>query len=30
MGYRVNEVLPDYYAPGDDKVIYAKSLKPGA
>jgi ribosomal protein S18 acetylase RimI-like enzyme len=27
MGYRVHEVLPDYYAPGDDKVIYAKSLK---
>ena len=30
MGYRVHKVLPAYYAPGDDKVIYAKSLKPGA
>jgi D-alanine-D-alanine ligase len=26
MGYRVHEVVPDFYAAGDDKVIYRKSL----
>lgn len=26
MGYRVHEVVPDFYAAGDDKVVYRKSL----
>jgi ribosomal protein S18 acetylase RimI-like enzyme len=24
LGYRLGALLPDYYAPGDDKVIYVK------
>ena len=27
-GYRVAAVIPDFYAPGDDQVIYVKSLSP--
>ncbi len=26
MGYRVHEVFTDFYAPGDDKVVYRKIL----
>ncbi len=26
MGYRIHEVLPDFYAVGDNKVIYRKGL----
>lgn len=26
MGYRVHEVVPNFYAAGDDKVIYRKSF----
>ncbi len=26
MGYRVHEVLPDFYSPGDDKVVYTRPL----
>ena len=25
-GYRVGGVIPDFYAPGDDQVVYVKSL----
>lgn len=28
MGYRIHEVVSDFYAPGDDKVVYRKSLTP--
>lgn len=28
MGYKVHEVVPGFYAPGDDKVIYRKPLDP--
>jgi ribosomal protein S18 acetylase RimI-like enzyme len=28
-GYRQVAVLPDYYAPGDDMVVYCKRLSPG-
>ena len=24
MGYRTHELVPDFYAPGDDKVVYRK------
>lgn len=27
-GYEVVAVLPDFYAPGDDKVVYRKVLRP--
>lgn len=27
MGYRVEARLEDFYAPGDDKIIFAKTLK---
>ncbi len=26
MGYQVHEVITDFYAPGDDKVVYRKAL----
>lgn len=29
MGYRIHEVVHDFYAPGDDKVVYRRSLVPG-
>ncbi|HXE57799.1 MAG TPA: GNAT family N-acetyltransferase [Gemmatimonadales bacterium] len=29
-GYRVAAVIPDFYAPGDDQVIYVKRLGRGA
>ena len=28
-GYRAAAVIPDFYAPGDDQVVYVKSLSPG-
>lgn len=28
-GYEVVATLPDFYAPGDDKVVYRKVLRPG-
>jgi hypothetical protein len=27
-GYTVTATLPDFYSPGDDKVIYSKPIKP--
>ena len=27
MGYQVDDVVTDFYAPGDDKVIYRKALQ---
>ena len=30
MGYHVHEVVPDFYAPEDDKVIYRKHLQAGS
>jgi ribosomal protein S18 acetylase RimI-like enzyme len=27
-GYRVAAVIPDFYAPGDDQVIYVKTMAP--
>ena len=29
-GYKTAAVLKDYYSPGDDKIIYVKTLAPGA
>jgi acetoin utilization deacetylase AcuC-like enzyme/GNAT superfamily N-acetyltransferase len=29
-GYRVEAILPDFYSPGDDKLIYCKVLSQGA
>jgi ribosomal protein S18 acetylase RimI-like enzyme len=29
MGYHVHEIVPDFYTPGDDKVVYRKKLLPG-
>lgn len=26
MGYRVREIIPDFYSPGDDKVVYHKAF----
>jgi hypothetical protein len=26
-GYTATATLPDFYSPGDDKIIYSKSLK---
>jgi len=28
-GYRVAAVIPEFYAPGDDQVVYVKSLITG-
>ena len=28
VGYRRTAVIPDFYAPGDDQVVYTKSLTP--
>jgi hypothetical protein len=30
MGYRTREIIPDFYAPGDDKVVYHKELRAGS
>jgi ribosomal protein S18 acetylase RimI-like enzyme len=27
MGYRIHEVVRDFYSPGDDKVVYRKQLR---
>lgn len=27
MGYKTREVVPDFYGPGDDKVVYRKALR---
>ncbi len=29
MGFRREAILPDFFAPGDDKVIFVKLLNPG-
>jgi GNAT superfamily N-acetyltransferase len=29
MGYRAQEIIPDFYASGDDKVVYRKQLRAG-
>jgi|SRR5918995_3139994 ribosomal protein S18 acetylase RimI-like enzyme len=29
MGYRAHEIFPDFYARGDDKVVYRKQLRAG-
>ena len=28
-GYRRVATIPDFYAPGDDQVVYVKSFNPG-
>jgi ribosomal protein S18 acetylase RimI-like enzyme len=28
-GYRKAAIIPDFYAPGDDQVVYVKTLSPG-
>lgn len=30
MGYRTHEIVPDFYARGDDKVVYHKPLRGGS
>lgn len=30
MGYRVHEVVPDFYSPGDDKIVYHKAFSPAS
>jgi ribosomal protein S18 acetylase RimI-like enzyme len=27
MGYQTFEIVPDFYAPGDDKVVYRKTIR---
>jgi len=29
-GYRVGGIISDFYAPGDDQVVYVKQLSPAA